>query len=112
MATLHPVMLNAPMSAFHPLRTLGPTLLWRAMTFRTRLVGLLISLAVFATCCVAMLQFGPQMDSEVLVYAFMALWGVSALVWPVFAVMVIRASLSSASTSMRKARQGRRGGYY
>ena len=82
------------------------------MTYRTRLFGLVISFAVFVACCIVMLRFGPQMNSEALVYPFMALWGVSALVWPFFAVLVIRASLSSAFASMRRARQGRRGGYY
>lgn len=100
------------MSAFGPLRTLGPTLVWRAMTFRTRLIGLAVSFAVFAGCCVVMLRLGSQMNSEAVVYPFMALWGVSALAWPFFTVTVIRASMSGASASMRKARQGRRGGYY
>jgi hypothetical protein len=82
------------------------------MTVRTHIIGLAISFAVFAACCVVMLRFGSQMNSEALVYPFIALWGVSALVWPFFALKVIRASLSGAFASMRRARQGRRGGYY
>ena len=100
------------MSAFDPLRTLGPALIWPTMTLRTHIIGLAISFAVFAACCVVMLRFGPQMNSAALVYSFMALWGVSALVWPFFALKVIRASLSGAFASMRRARQGRLGGYY
>ena len=76
------------------------------------MVGLALSFAVFAACCVVMLRFGSQMNSEAFVYPFMAVWGVSALVWRFFALKVIRASLSSAFASMRRGRQGRRGGYY
>jgi hypothetical protein len=77
------------------------------MNSRTHIIRLAISLAVFAACCVVMLRFGSRMNSEALVYLFIALWGVSALVWPFFAVKVIRASLSGGFASMRRGRQGR-----
>jgi ABC-type Fe3+ transport system permease subunit len=81
------------------------------MTLRTNIIGLALSATMFAACCVAMLKFGPQMD-KALVYPFMAVWGVSALAWPLFAVRVIRAALSATGASLRRARQSRRGGYY
>lgn len=86
--------------------------MWLPVAHRTQIIGLALSFAVFAACCVVMLRFGSQMNSEALVYAFMALWGVSALVWPFFAVKLIRAALSGAFASVRRARQDRRGGYY
>ena len=82
------------------------------MTLRQNIIALATSFALFAGCCAVMLRFGSQVNSETLVYPFIVLWGVSALVWPLFAVRVIRASLSGAIASMRRARQGRRGGYY
>ena len=79
---------------------------------RSNILGLAVSGIVFAACCVAMLQFGPQMNSQAFAYPFIAVCGVSALAWPLFAVRVIRASLSGASASLRRSRQSRRGGYY
>ena len=49
------------------------------MRLKTNIIALAISAAVFAACCVVMLQFGPQMNSKVLVYTFIVLWGWSAL---------------------------------
>jgi len=64
------------------------------MTFRSNILALAISAAVFAVCCIVMFKFGQQMNSKVLVYPFVAVWGLSALVWPLFAVRAIRTVLS------------------
>jgi hypothetical protein len=82
------------------------------MTLRTNIIGLAISGVVFVACCAAMLRFGQQMNSEAVVYPFIAVWGLSALAWPLFAVRLLRASLSYAFASLRRARRNRRGGYY
>lgn len=54
---------------------------------------LAVSALAFAACCFVMLQFGPSMDTPVLVYPFMAVWGVSALAWPLFLVWLLRRSI-------------------
>jgi hypothetical protein len=41
------------------------------MRLKTNIVALAISAAVFAACCLVMLQFGPQMNSKAFVYPFM-----------------------------------------
>jgi len=45
------------------------------MTFRSNILALAISAAVFAVCCIVMFKFGQQMNSKVLVYPFVAVWG-------------------------------------
>ena len=62
--------------------------------FRTYIIRLAISFGVFAACCVVMLRFGSQLNSKVFVYPFMAVWGLSAVVWPFFAVRAVRQLLS------------------
>ena len=85
------------MSALHPFLPLTAALphpKLTAMTTKTNIIALAISAAVFAGCCLVLFQFGPQMNSKAFVYPFMAVWGLSALVWPLFAVRTARALLS------------------
>jgi hypothetical protein len=85
------------MSAFDPFLPLTVALphpKLAAMTTKTNIIALAISAATFAGCCLVMLQFGPQMNSKAFVYPFMAVWGLSALVWPLFAIRTARAVLS------------------
>ena len=65
-----------------------------AMTLNTNILALAVSTSVFAVCCVIMLRFGSQMNSQAFVYLFIAVWGLSALVWPFFAVRAVRAALA------------------
>ena len=47
-------------------------------------------IVVFAICCVIMLVWGNQMNAAAVVIPFMVIWGLSALLWPAFAVKSLR----------------------
>lgn len=66
------------------------------MGIKTLAIWLTISATTFAACCLVMLQHGHSMDAPVLVYPFMAVWGLSALAWPLFLVRLIRKSARAA----------------
>ena len=61
------------------------------MTFKAALFWFASTAAIFVTCCVIMLRFGPDMNAPEVVYPFIAAWGLSALAWPLFAVLAFRA---------------------
>ncbi|MCW6532500.1 hypothetical protein NED98_19805 [Sphingomonas sp. MMSM20] len=46
---------------------------------------------LFVVCCLVMFRFGHAMSEPVVVYPFIAAWGVSALAWPLFAMLAFRA---------------------
>lgn len=48
-------------------------------------------LAIFLICCLIMVVWGSQMNSGIVVIPFMAVWGLSALLWPAFALRTLRA---------------------
>jgi len=56
---------------------------------------LLATAAVFLICCVVMLRFGSGLNAPLLVYPFMALWGLSALACPLFLIMAIKAAAAA-----------------
>ena len=85
------------MSAFDPFLPLTialPHPKLTAMTTKTNIIALVASAALFAACCLVMFEFGAQMNSKALVYPVVAVWGLSALIWPLFAVRTVRAVLS------------------
>lgn len=47
-------------------------------------------LSVFVICCLVMAMWGHQMNSGVVVIPFMGVWGLSALLWPAFALRGLR----------------------
>lgn len=61
------------------------------MTFRATLIWFVGTVAVFGACCLIMARSGHDMNAPVVVYPFMAVWGFSALAWPLFAVLAWRA---------------------
>ena len=61
------------------------------MPLRMLLICFASTAAVFVGCCLAMLRFGQEMNAPVVLYPFMAAWGVSALAWPLFAVLAFKA---------------------
>ncbi|MDE0948204.1 MAG: hypothetical protein OSA39_15380, partial [Sphingobium sp.] len=65
------------------------------MTVKALAIWFGVSAMAFAVCCLLMLQFGHAMDAPMLVYPFMAVWGVSALTCPLFLVWLIRKSLQA-----------------
>ena len=65
------------------------------MTLKARLLWLLASAGTFLACCVVMLRFGQDMNSRAVAYPFVALWGVSALAWPMFLILSLRASVTA-----------------
>ena len=48
-----------------------------------------------------MLRYGHSMDAPMLVYPFMTIWGVSALAWPLFLVLLIRKVVRAAFLKLR-----------
>lgn len=54
------------------------------------LIIALLLISVFVICCLVMLVWGHQMNSKVLVIPFMGIWGLSALLWPAFALRGLR----------------------
>lgn len=71
------------------------------MTIKALAVWLAVSAMAFAACCFVMLQFSHSMDAPMLVYPFMAVWGLSALAWPLFLVRMIRKSIRAAFLKLR-----------
>jgi hypothetical protein len=71
------------------------------MTVKALAIWFGVSTMAFAVCCFVMLQFGHSMDAPMLVYPFMAVWGVSALTWPLFLVWLIRKSIRAAFHKLR-----------
>ncbi len=61
------------------------------MTFKTTMITCACMLALFVACCLVMLSFGQAMNTPAVVYPFIAAWGISALAWPLFAVLAFRA---------------------
>jgi hypothetical protein len=61
------------------------------MTFKATFKWFASTAALFAVCCVVMVRFGPDMNAAIVVYPFMIVWGLSALAWPLFAVLAFRA---------------------
>lgn len=61
------------------------------MNLRSALTWLAITAAVFLVCRVLMLIFGSRMNAPVIVYPFIAVWGLSTLAWPLFLVLAFRA---------------------
>ena len=60
------------------------------MTARRDLLLLFASALVFGVCCVAMLIAHEELSIyPAVTYGFVAIWGVSALVWPVYLVRVL-----------------------
>ena len=60
------------------------------MTTRRDLLLFFASAVVFGACCVAMLTASAELSIyPVVTYGFMAIWGLSALVWPLFLVRVL-----------------------
>jgi len=55
------------------------------------LIWFVSTVAVFGACCLVMAHSGHDMNEPVVVYPFMAVWGFSALTWPLFAVLAWRA---------------------
>lgn len=50
----------------------------------------LAMLFVFLVCCLVMAVWGHQMNSRGVVIPFMTVWGLSALLWPAFALRGLR----------------------
>ena len=71
------------------------------MGIKALAVWLAVSATMFATCCFVMLQFGHSMDAPILVYPFMAVWGMSALTWPLCLVLLVRKSIQAAFLKFR-----------
>ena len=61
------------------------------MTFKTALTWLAATAATFLVCCFVMLWLGTHMNNPAIIYPFVTLWGLSALIWPLFAVFAFRA---------------------
>ena len=60
------------------------------MTTRRDLLLFLASAAVFGACCIAMLTAHEELSIyPAVTYGFVAIWGVSALVGPVYLVRVL-----------------------
>ena len=66
-----------------------------ALSLKTASIWLSATGAAFVACCLVMLQFGDGMNSPVLVYPFMAVWGLSALAWPLFAIWTFKLAVAS-----------------
>lgn len=85
------VRLQAP-----TLRTLtkaSTVIKYREMHLRTSSIWFVTSALVFAACCFMMVHLHAQIVSRALIYSFMAVWGASALAWPLFAVLMLKAAL-------------------
>jgi hypothetical protein len=61
------------------------------MTFKSALIWLASTAAVFVMCSFVMLRFGGHMNAPAIVYPFIATWGISALLWPLYVVLAFRA---------------------
>jgi hypothetical protein len=61
------------------------------MALKAALVWLGATATLFGACCLVMLRFGNGMNAPTVVYPFIAIWGLSALAWPLFAILAFRA---------------------
>ncbi|PXA87605.1 hypothetical protein DMC47_31475 [Nostoc sp. 3335mG] len=61
------------------------------MSFRRTLTWFAGTALLFVACCLVMIRFGHAMSSPAVVYPFITAWGASALAWPLFAVLTVRA---------------------
>jgi len=60
------------------------------MTTGRDLLLFFASAVVFGVCCIAMLTAHEELSIyPAVTYGFVAIWGVSALVWPVYLVRVL-----------------------
>lgn len=50
----------------------------------------LFLIAIFLACCLIMVIWGGQINSAIIVLPFMGVWGLSALLWPAFALRSLR----------------------
>jgi hypothetical protein len=61
---------------------------------KTDLIYFAATLLAFVFCCITMASFGYLVDNNLVIIPFMAVWGLSALAWPVFAVRVCKELVS------------------
>lgn len=57
---------------------------------KNMLIYFIMAFAVFLICCIIMVFFGSELNNRFVVIMFMATWGVSALLWPVFGMRAFK----------------------
>jgi len=71
------------------------------MTTRRDLLLFFASAVVFGVCCVFMLTAHEELSLyPAVTYGFVAIWGVSAIVWPVYLVRVLSDAVRIALNSL------------
>lgn len=71
------------------------------MTIKALAIWFTVTAATFGACCLIMAWFGSGMNEPAVVYPFVAIWGLSALLWPMFLIQMIRAALTKTRNHAR-----------